>query len=76
MAPTISTDLRGYKTITVATKLGAVIVLALGLDLIPQGKLLWAAVLGVMAVGLAVFTEVADVEVEGEEEPGVLARIN
>lgn len=74
----IETDLRGYKAITVATKVSAVIVVAMGLDLIPQGELLFAAVLGVVGFLLAAFTSIVDVAVEGEGdvEAQLLEQVN
>lgn len=71
----IDTDLRGYKVMTVSTKLSAVIVLAMGLDLIPQGRFLVAILLGIVALLLAAFTAIADVRVDGED-PGVIAEMN
>lgn len=72
----IETDLRGYKAITIATKVSAVVVVAMGLDLIPQGQLLFAALLGVVGFLLAGFTAIVDVEVEGDIEADVLQNIN
>lgn len=72
----IETDLRGYKAITVATKVSAVIVVAMGLDLIPRGELVFAGLLGLVGFLLAGFTAIVDVEVEGEEDPGLVAEMN
>lgn len=71
----LDTDIRGYKVMTVSTKLSAVIVLAMGLDLIPRGRFLVAIALGAIALLLAAFTAIADVRVDGED-PGVIAEMN
>lgn len=71
----ISTDVRGYKAITVATKVSAVAVLAMALDLIPQGQWLVAVGLGVVALLLGAFTALVPVEVEGGD-PGLAAKVN